>query len=175
MLLLTPQIPLIFMGEEFGESRPFLYFTDHHEELGRQVTAGRRKEFARFSAFREKQTRARIPDPNAASTFRASIPHVTENDWTAFYTNCLGLRRRVIMPLIPGCVSAGASALSPHAVRAAWRMNDGSLLTVVTNFAAAPVPCEHIDGELLYGPGLVGGMLQGPATSLWRQAGAGGL
>lgn len=174
LLLLTPQIPLVFMGEEFGESRPFLYFTDHHEELGRQVTAGRRKEFARFSAFREKSTREKIPDPNAASTFQASIPQVTDNDWTALYTNCLHLRRRVIMPLMPGCVSAGASALSPHAVRAAWRMKDGSLLTVVTNFAAAPVPCDHIDGDLLYGPGLVGGMLHGPATSLWRQPRAGG-
>jgi maltooligosyltrehalose trehalohydrolase len=170
MLLLTPQIPLIFMGEEFAESRPFLYFTDHHDELGRQVTAGRRKEFARFSAFREPRKRARIPDPNAASTFHASIPQVTDNDWTALYTGCLSLRRRLIMPLMPGCKSAGATALSAHAVRAAWRMNDGSLLTLATNFAAAPVPCEQVEGELLYGPGLMGEMLPGFATSLWRQA-----
>jgi maltooligosyltrehalose trehalohydrolase len=170
LLLLTPQIPLIFMGEEFGESRPFLYFTDHHEELGRQVTAGRRKEFARFSAFKEQPTRAKIPDPNAASTFHASIPQVTDNDWTALYTNCLHLRRRVIMPLMPGCVSAGATALSTHAVCAAWRMNDGSLLTLATNFAAVPAPCKHVEGELLYGPGLVGDTLPGLATSLWRGA-----
>ncbi len=156
MLLLMPQIPMIFMGEEFGESRPFLYFTDHHDELGRQVRVGRRSEFSRFSAFREKRSRARIPDPNAASTFQASIPCVTENDWTALYTNCLSLRRRMIMPLMPGCVSAGARALSDHAVRAAWRMGDGSLLTLATNFAAAPVPCEPVEGELLYGPGLAG-------------------
>ncbi|HTJ89667.1 MAG TPA: malto-oligosyltrehalose trehalohydrolase [Acidocella sp.] len=170
MLLLTPQIPLIFMGEEFGESRPFLYFTDHHDELGRQVTAGRRKEFARFSAFREPRKRARIPDPNAASTFHASIPQVTDNDWTALYTDCLRLRRRLIMPLMPGCKSAGATALSAHAVRAAWRMNDGSRLTLATNFAAAPVPCKPVEGDLLYGPGLTSEMLPGFATSLWRQA-----
>ena len=170
LLLLTPQIPMIFMGEEFGESRPFLYFTDHHDELGRLVTAGRRKEFARFSAFSDPQMRTRIPDPNAASTFQASIPQVKDNDWTALYTTCLGLRRRLIMKLMPGCVSAGAVALSAHAVRAAWRMNDGSLLTVATNFAVAPAPCKNVEGELLYGPGLVGDMLPGPATSLWRQA-----
>jgi maltooligosyltrehalose trehalohydrolase len=170
MLLLTPQIPLIFMGEEFGESRPFLYFTDHHDELGRQVTAGRRKEFARFSAFREPRKRARIPDPNAVATFHASIPQVRDNDWTALYTDCLRLRRRLIMPLMPGCASAGATALSAHAVRAAWRMNDGSLLTLATNFAAAPVPCEQMEGDLLYGPGLTSEMLPGFATSLWRRA-----
>jgi maltooligosyltrehalose trehalohydrolase len=169
LLLLTPQIPMIFMGEEFGESRPFLYFTDHHDALGRLVTAGRRKEFARFSAFKDARTRARIPDPNAVSTFQASIPQVTDNDWTALYTNCLHLRR-LIMKLMPGCVSAGATALSAHAVRAAWRMNDGSLLTVATNFAAAPAPCEPVEGELLYGPGLAGDMLPGLSTSLWRQA-----
>jgi maltooligosyltrehalose trehalohydrolase len=173
MLLLTPQIPMLFMGEEFGESRPFLYFTDHHDELGRQVTTGRRKEFARFSAFREPRTRAKIPDPNAALTFQASIPQVTENDWTTLYATCLNVRRRLIMPLIPGCVSAGAVALSPHAVRAAWRMNDGSLLTLATNFAAAPVACETVEGELLYGPGWGGGELPGLATSLWRQASTG--
>ena len=38
------------------------------------------------------------------------------------------------MPLMPGCVSAGAAALSAHAVRAAWRMNDGSLLTAGDEF-----------------------------------------
>jgi maltooligosyltrehalose trehalohydrolase len=134
------------------------------------VTAGRRKEFARFSAFKDQPTRAKIPDPNAASTFHASIPQVTDNDWTALYTNCLHLRRRIIMPLMQGCVSAGATALSTHAVCAAWRMNDGSRLTLATNFAAVPAPCKHVEGELLYGPGLVGDTLPGLATSLWRRA-----
>ena len=168
LLLFTPQIPMIFMGEEFGESRPFLYFTDHHDELGRLVTAGRQKEFARFSAFSDPQTRARIPDANAASTFAAAVPQITDNDWTALYTTCLSLRQRLIMKLMPGCVPAGAVALSDHAVRAAWRMNDGSLLTVATNFAVAPTPCDEMEGELLYGPGLEDGMLPGFTTCLWR-------
>ncbi|HEY1856322.1 DUF3459 domain-containing protein [Acidocella sp.] len=134
------------------------------------MTAGRRQEFSRFAAFRDPGRREAIPDPNAAATFQASIPQVTENDWTALYTDCLRLRRTRLLPLMEGCVSAGATALSPHAVRAAWRMNDGSLLTVATNFAAAPAPCETVEGELLYGPGLENGMLPGLATSLWRHA-----
>jgi maltooligosyltrehalose trehalohydrolase len=168
LLLFTPQIPMIFMGEEFGETRPFLYFTDHHDELGRQVTAGRRQEFSRFAAFRAPDRQETIPEANAAATFQASIPQVTENDWTALYTDCLRLRRTRLMPLMDGCQPAGAAALSAHAVRAAWRMKDGSLLTVATNFAATPTPYDGMEGELLYGPGLEDGMLPGFTTCLWR-------
>src|SRR5690606_7489008 len=45
LLLLAPQTPLLFMGQEWAASTPFLYFTDHNEELGRLVTQGRREEF----------------------------------------------------------------------------------------------------------------------------------
>ena len=51
ILLFAPQTPLIFMGQEFAASTPFLYFTDHPEELGKLVTAGRRNEFKGFGAF----------------------------------------------------------------------------------------------------------------------------
>jgi maltooligosyltrehalose trehalohydrolase len=60
------------MGQEWAASTPFLFFTDHNPELGRLVTEGRRREFARFKAFADEQTRARIPDPQAVSTFEAS-------------------------------------------------------------------------------------------------------
>jgi len=69
LLLTGPETPLLFMGQEWGASAPFRYFTDHHEELGRQVTKGRRQEFARFAAFDENGTREQIPDPQAATTF----------------------------------------------------------------------------------------------------------
>ncbi|OYV41370.1 MAG: malto-oligosyltrehalose trehalohydrolase [Rhodospirillales bacterium 20-64-7] len=167
LLLFTPQIPMIFMGEEFGESRPFLYFTDHHDELGRLVTEGRRKEFAKFEAFSNPETRSKIPDPNDPATFEASQPKVRENGWTALFRECLALRAEHIAPRMAGCVSSGATALSAAAVRAGWRMNDASRLTVATNFGAAPVSMEPPLGELLYGPGLQDGSLPGCSTSLW--------
>src|SRR5690606_30980458 len=49
LLLLAPMIPLLFMGEEWGAKRPFLYFTDHEDELVKAVRDGRRAEFAMFS------------------------------------------------------------------------------------------------------------------------------
>lgn len=72
LLLLSPYTPLLWMGQEWAASSPFLYFTDHPEELGRLVTRGRREEFSGFSAFRDPERRERIPDPQAADTFTRS-------------------------------------------------------------------------------------------------------
>ena len=78
VLLLAPETPLIFMGQEFVASTPFLYFTDHHEELGRLVTQGRRKEFSGFRAFANENSQRNIPDPQAETTFLASKLRLSE-------------------------------------------------------------------------------------------------
>ncbi|HEX6316968.1 MAG TPA: malto-oligosyltrehalose trehalohydrolase [Gemmatimonadaceae bacterium] len=72
LLLLAPETPLLFMGQEWAASTPFHYFTDHNEELGRAVTAGRRREFRRFARFADPEAAAEIPDPQAIATFLAS-------------------------------------------------------------------------------------------------------
>ncbi len=71
-LLTEPYTPMFFMGQEWASSSPFLYFTDHHDELGKGVTEGRRKEFAQFSDFQDPVKRARIPDPQKITTFTNS-------------------------------------------------------------------------------------------------------
>ncbi len=68
LLLLSPYTPLLFMGQEWNASSPFLYFTDHNEELGKLVTEGRRKEFAGFTRFSGDT----VPDPQAVETFTRS-------------------------------------------------------------------------------------------------------
>ncbi len=73
LLLLLPQIPMVFQGQEWLSVTPFLYFSDHDEELGRLVTEGRRREFAGFRAFSDPSIRELIPDPQAESTFRWSV------------------------------------------------------------------------------------------------------
>lgn len=72
MLLLGPATPLLFMGQEWAASTPFLYFTHHSPDLGKLVTEGRRKEFSYFAAFSDPAVRETIPDPQAASTFHRS-------------------------------------------------------------------------------------------------------
>ena len=98
LLLLAPSTPLLFMGQEFAASTPFLYFTDHSPDLGKLVTEGRRAEFASFSAFADPDRRERIPDPQAQATFLAS-----KLDWREaedspvlrLYQECLRLRREL--------------------------------------------------------------------------------
>ena len=72
LLLCVPETPMLFMGQEWAAGSPFLYFTDHHEELGRAVREGRRREFKTFAAFADPAARERIPDPQAARTFESS-------------------------------------------------------------------------------------------------------
>ncbi len=82
ILLLSPHVPLLFMGEEYGETRPFLFFTDFHGELADAVREGRRREFAGFEAFSGEL--APIPDPNAWDTFAASRLDWSEREGSGF-------------------------------------------------------------------------------------------
>ncbi len=65
LLLLSPYTPMLFMGQEWAASSPFLFFTDHDPELGKLVTKGRREEFKHFTAF----SGAQVPNPQARETF----------------------------------------------------------------------------------------------------------
>ena len=72
LLLLSPQIPLIFMGEEWAASTPFLFFCDFCGELGEAVRNGRKEEFGRYPDFQDPAKRDRIPDPIEVDAFNAS-------------------------------------------------------------------------------------------------------
>ncbi|MBV8520792.1 MAG: malto-oligosyltrehalose trehalohydrolase, partial [Acetobacteraceae bacterium] len=159
LLLMAPFIPMLFMGEEWGTKRPFLYFTDHNPELAKLVREGRRREFEHFAAFTDPARRETIPDPNAPETFTASIPTPAEAGQPehakilALHRDLLALRHRYIVPRIPGARSEGASVLGTKAIVACWRMGDGSLLSIAINLAGDPVPIGPIGGEMLYGTG----------------------
>ena len=95
LTLLAPFLPMLFQGEEWAATTPFLYFTDHEDkELGRLVSEGRKKEFAAFGWSPDE-----IPDPQDAATFEASRlkwdeleaePHAGMLDW---YKRLIALRK----------------------------------------------------------------------------------
>jgi maltooligosyltrehalose trehalohydrolase len=158
LLLLSPFIPMLFMGEEWGSKTPFLFFTSHNEELAKLVREGRRKEFQHFAAFQDEARRAQIPDPNDAATFAASIPDEREAQtpehakMLALTKHLLRLRRDHIMPGIPGCKTLGAQAMSQQSVAASWRLGTGATLTIASNFAPESVAWHTPSGTLLFGP-----------------------
>jgi maltooligosyltrehalose trehalohydrolase len=147
---LAPHIPLFFMGEEQASTTPFLFFTDHNEELAKAVREGRTREFEAFAgAWKETA----IPDPNLVATFEASIPQPEPErgaERFALYRKLLALRRQEIVPRLEGATALGARALGPAAVLAAWRMGDGAHLTIAANFASDPVPLPPPAGRLLF-------------------------
>lgn len=67
-LLISPNIPMLFMGEEYGEDNPFQYFVSHSDEkLVEAVREGRKSEFASFN------WKGELPDPQSEETFKRSI------------------------------------------------------------------------------------------------------
>jgi maltooligosyltrehalose trehalohydrolase len=92
LLLFCPQIPLLFMGEEYGESTPFQFFTDHVDPAIAEATReGRRREFARFVAFADD-----VPDPQDPATFeRSKLSRREDADVKAVYERFLRLRREL--------------------------------------------------------------------------------
>jgi len=146
LLLLCPMVPLLFMGEEWGSRQPFLFFTDHNEDLSKLVCEGRRNEFAEFSIFADADARAKIPDPNAPSSFTNCIidPALHETpehqDWRKFYQRLIALRRTELIPHLQGAVAQGAEVLAEHAISAAWQLGDGSLWRIYLNFSNENVP-----------------------------------
>ncbi|MGS7252299.1 malto-oligosyltrehalose trehalohydrolase [Pseudomonas anuradhapurensis] len=140
LLLLSPMIPLLFMGDDDGSRAPFLFFTDFHDELADAVREGRRGEFAHFPAFADPEQRARIPDPNAVQTFERSRPnrHDVLAGWHGLYQQLLTVRRQQLLPRLPGTRALGAKVLGAKALSASWRLGDGSTLRIDLNLAEQP-------------------------------------
>ncbi|ARP90451.1 malto-oligosyltrehalose trehalohydrolase [Bordetella genomosp. 9] len=178
LLLLCPQIPLVFMGEERGATAPFLYFTSHtNAELAQAVRDGRRKEFEKFRAFANPATRDRIPDPNDPETFAQSDPYrePANESWLSYYRDLLQVRHRMIAPRLEGARALGAHILGLRAVVAQWLLSDGAILSLYVNLGTVDLrpdwlQDDHRGETLLYeseagaGAALYDGMLQNGVT-----------
>jgi maltooligosyltrehalose trehalohydrolase len=133
LTLLSPFVPLLFQGEEWGALTPFLYFTDHEDaELGRLVSEGRAREFQSFRWGGE------IPDPQDVATFErskldwaetAKPPHAEILDW---YRALIALRKsraRHDAPTTPDV---------RFDVEAQWLHFEYAGLLAMFNFASVP-------------------------------------
>jgi 1,4-alpha-glucan branching enzyme len=161
ILLLAPQIPLLFMGEEWGATQPFCFFTDFHDELADAVREGRRREFQKFPEFASEAAREHIPDPNALSTFAASrpdwsVPKQPEHRaWLELVRRLIRIRHEMIAPRLGGISgNAGqATMLSDSALRVTWTLADASTLELIANLSdrASPVtPADEVAGDVLF-------------------------
>jgi 1,4-alpha-glucan branching enzyme len=135
----------MFMGEEWGELRPFAFFTDFHGELADAVREGRRREFRRFAAFEDPALRERIPDPNDPATFAASRLDWAARDaaegkaWLEFVRSLLAVRREEIVPHLAGAGGGAGKVLAAEdrLVAVDWQL-DGAVLRLRANLGPAP-------------------------------------
>jgi len=98
--LLSPYVPMLFMGEEYGEDAPFQFFSDHIDPgIAEATREGRREEFASFAAFSKEE----IPDPQDRATFeRSKLTRQGDEKLIRLYAELLATRKR----LPPGDVDA---------------------------------------------------------------------
>jgi len=177
-LLLSPHVPMLFMGEEFGETRPFLFFTDFHGELARAVREGRRAEFSGFGAHGGED----VPDPNDIATFEES-----RLDWSrpgtraggealASTSRLLALRHRHIVPLLhpPGARAGSVAACADGALAVDWRLGEATL-SMRLNLRDEPTALPPAPGKVIYSSGPhPGGDTAAPLSLTVSVAGAGG-
>jgi maltooligosyltrehalose trehalohydrolase len=145
LLLTAPWTPMLFMGEEWGASTPWQYFTDHTDpDLGEAVRQGRRSEFASHG-----WDRGQVPDPQDPATFERS-----RLDWSevekpdhqrllGWYRDLLRLRRE------------RHDLRDPHLDRARAHLDDGLVVVqrgehqVLVNLSEQPRTAEVYGGVLL--------------------------
>ncbi len=158
ILLLAPQPPLLFMGEEFGATTPFYFFCDFHGELAAAVTNGRRNEFAHFAKFNSPSLRESIPDPNSESTFCESklnwnsLQCKIHTDWLSLYRQLLRIRQVEIVPHLTGTCRANCrtSQDPSRTLSVDWAFADGVRLELRANLGCESLPSIANSGSVIY-------------------------
>lgn len=172
LYLLAPQIPMLFMGEEWGAREPFPYFCDFDEELNEKVRQGRREELSRLPGFNADD----LPDPTAHSTFESA-----KLDWSKlgqsatwqalqFYRTLLAIRHQRIVPLLKG-IGGQSGTFQCHgtAIAVDWRLAGGARLHLLANLCdeTASVGERAKGAEEIFSVGsIIGGSLA-PWSAIW--------
>lgn len=161
LLLLSPQIPLLFMGEEWGSRQPFPFFCDFEGELADTVRRGRREEFAQFAGLGDAAET--LPDALAPDTFEMAVLRPAEDDAAAarrldLVRSLLALRRRVIVPLLAERrIGTGINRSRNRMLDVAWMLSGGGWLRIVAHLGPGPAAGWEIPaGEIVHesAPGL---------------------
>jgi maltooligosyltrehalose trehalohydrolase len=175
-LLLSPQVPMLFMGEEWAASTPFQFFCDFGAELAEAVTRGRREEFGRFAVFADPAVRERIPDPNAPTTFQASKLNWTETEISphrerlALVRELLDIRRRQLVPHLAGARTGGRYEISNGVLCVDWPLAARAVLRLALNLCDADATLPQLpSGRCLYALGAQAahGALRMPPCSVY--------
>lgn len=174
--LLAPQVPMLFMGEEWAAKQPFPFFCDFRPELAEIVRAGRRREFAAFPQFQDRSRQDEIPDPTLRETFLSAKlrwedatqgVHAEQRDW---YRRVIEIRRTEIVPRLKrsGGQFGRYEIIGDLAVLVRWAMADGAELLLAANLKGAPNRAPPLPyGRLLWSQGEIVDGVAEAWTAIW--------
>jgi maltooligosyltrehalose trehalohydrolase len=178
--LLSAQVPLLFMGEEWGSRTPFLFFSDVDPAFAEDIRKSRKENFGPFVL--PEKADLPIPDPMAAASFTGSKLDWGELErdehvrWLELYRELIALRRREIVPLLTGVGprSGTFDLLNGGAFRVRWQLADGNVLTLLANLGDIPVRDIPLPaGRRLWDDGQVREAMLGPWSTYWALESAG--
>lgn len=143
ILLLNPAPPMIFMGDEWAASTPFVWFADFGDELAKSVREGRLKEFGKFADFKDPERRKLIPDPCSKNTFFncklnwEEIREPEHEEWLEYYKQLIVLRKRAIVPIIDSIVIEDRSwkITEEGLLEVRWPLENGHELKLLANLS----------------------------------------
>jgi len=144
--LLLPQIPMLFMGEEWAASTPFPFFSDYHGDLAEAVRRGRCEQLSKLDPKPDLAELARAPDPQAEETFNSAKLKWDETsetfhaEWLEFYKRLLRVRAESIVPLLYGPTESSGSykVVGLGALSIRWTLADGKTLHLDANLCWQP-------------------------------------
>ena len=175
--LLLPQVPMLFMGEEWMASQPFPFFRDFDGELAEAVRKGRRDEFAKLPEFQDEKMRECIPDPQSPETFVAAklgwdaVTSGAHAAALAWHQRILAVRKHRVVPLIPriGGYAGKFIVIGEAAVVVSWGLGDGAeTLMSATNLSANSMPgFPAANGSVIWSEGYADDTELGPWTVRW--------
>ena len=164
LLLLGPPHPMLFQGQEFASSAPWVYFADHPGELGRQVREGRREFLRQFRSLAASDAEALVPDPGARETFeRCKLDHGERGrngPTLALHRDLLRLRGEDSVLAARPRPTAEGTVLSERSFALRWLGAEGDDRLLVVNLGV----------ELMLGAAaepLLGPPARGPWGTLW--------
>jgi maltooligosyltrehalose trehalohydrolase len=160
--LLSPFIPMLFMGEEYGELAPFQYFTNHIDpDIAEATREGRRGEFSAFAQFA-----AEVPDPEDPRTFeRSKLTRRADQGLARLYRELIAARKKL---------PRGTPREIEYDERFLWLVVRRGPFELACNFGSGPVsiPTQgetielsaggdaHLSGGSLKLPGMAGALIQ---------------
>jgi maltooligosyltrehalose trehalohydrolase len=184
LLLLSPQIPMLFMGAEWATRQPFYFFVDIEDEfLAKAIREGRRAEMRAHPHY--LPFLKRMADPSRASTFYSSkliwdeAERLEHEEFLTLTRDLLAIRQRAIVPLLarlegslhPEKGWAEAGLWREYGLYCHWYFPGAITLSLYANFSAHPITIDkECKGALLYSNAPLSPMVKGSSLAAWSIA-----